>query len=304
MPRATLRVGARHLEYAGTVDTQVFLILGHPVAHSWSPVFQSAALRALGLDAVYLAADIAPAALPAALADLRTATVSGRLGGANVTVPHKRAVLPFLDELDDDARQTGAVNTIVCTPAAGRLWTGANTDVEGLRRSLDDAGVSLGSRPVVVVGAGGMARAAVAAAVRAGAPEVRVAARDARSATALWHEVAAASSGSLPRFVASGLDAAAARLLEGAGLLVQATSLGLGASDPSPLGLEAAPPDLFVFEAIYNPPETALLRAARARGLRCCNGLGMLVHQGAQALHRWTGADPPLAVMRRSVGLD
>ena len=299
MLRATLQVGRCRLEYAATTRTRVFLLLGHPVAHSLSPQLQSAALHALSLDAVYLAADIAPTDLPQALADLRAAGT--RVGGANVTVPHKRTVVPFLDALEADARLAGAVNTVVCAPDG---WRGANTDIEGLRRSLDDAGVVAAARPLVVLGAGGMARAAVVMALAAGASEVRVVARDPARAAALTDAIGAAWPGKLPRFVHAGLAAPPAGILDGASVLVQATSLGLARGDPSPMALVHPPPDLFVFEAVYTPAETALLRAARAAGLRCTNGLGMLVHQGARALHLWTGREPPLAVMRRSVGLD
>ncbi len=307
-----VEIADRRIVYSGTKSSKVFVLLGHPVVHSLSPRLQMAGLAALGLDAVYLAVDIVPERLPQALEDLRAGAVAQRIAGANVTSPHKQTVMRFMDAVDDTARMIGAVNTIVCSamPAqamgagTAAFWRGHNTDVDGLVASLGEHGVQMAGAPVLIVGAGGMARSAVVAALGAGAASVRVLARRADAARHMLDSIAAVWSGPLPLLAHGALAEPPPRFFDDAVLLVQTTSLGMKLQDPSPLSVQAAPPGLFVFEAIYRPAETALLRAARAAGLRCTNGLGMLVHQGGRSLHLWTGLAPPVDIMRRSVGLD
>ncbi len=302
-----LQLGPRSLRYAGGPSTRVFVLLGHPVAHSLSPVFQTAALRALDLDAVYLAVDLEAEHLPQALEALRQAAVAGRVGGANVTLPHKRAVLSHLQAMDETSRLAGAVNTLVpvrlLAPHQGMGWRGHNTDSAGLLQSLEEAGVSLAGVPVLVLGAGGMARAAVVAALGAGAASIRVLARRPERGRELLEAVGAVWPGKLPPCTHGPLDPAPADVFDAVAVLLQCTSLGLRAADPSPLSLRGAPPELFVFDAVYAPHPTALLREAQRTGLRHSDGLGMLLHQGARSLQLWTGLAPPLDVMRRSLGL-
>jgi len=300
-----LELAGRRIDYSGTEHSKVFVLLGHPVAHSLSPRFQTAAVAAMGLDAVYLAADILPERLPQAMQDLRAGVVAARIVGVNVTLPHKRTTLQYLDAVDDTARLAGAVNTLVCTAQPGAaVLRGHNTDVDGLATSLDEHRVRIAGAPVVILGAGGMARSAVVVALRAGAASVRVLARRGDAARDMLDSIAASWPGALPVLEHAELARVPPRWLDDAALLVQATSLGLEPEEPGPLSLAAAPPGMFVFEAIYRPAETALLRAARGAGLRSTNGLGMLVHQGALALRLWTGLEPPIDVMRSSVGLD
>ena len=302
-----LQLGPRSLAYAGGPSTRLFVLLGHPVAHSLSPLFQQAALGALALDAVYLAADIEAEHLPPVLAELRQAMASGRVGGANLTLPHKQSVLPHLHALEENARLAGAVNTLVAAPAlapgGGVGLRGHNTDIDGLRQCLDEAGVSLAGAVVLVLGAGGMARAAVVAALGAGAATVRVLARAPERARDLLASVAAVWPEALPPCAHGGLDPLPPGVLDDATVLVQCTSLGLQEDDPSPLSLRGAPPGLFVLDAVYAPQPTALLRDARQAGLRASDGLGLLLHQGARSLQLWTGLAPPLESMRRSLGL-
>lgn len=308
MSRCTVTVGGMEIPFEGTAATRVFLLLGHPVAHSLSPRFQGAALHALGLDAVYLPCDVAPEALPAAMASLRTAAAAGRLGGANVTLPHKSAVLPLLDDVDPQVRLAGACNSVIVaaaapSQAAPRLL-GYNTDVDGVLAVLESESVSVDGRPVVVLGSGGMARAASVAALRAGAAEVRVLSRSARRGRGMLEDLARGFGAAPARYRWAQMESVPSDYLDDAALLVQATSLGLDAHDPSPLSLQGAPAGLFVLETIYNPVTTAFLRAAQRARLRSSNGLGLLVAQGAAALRLWCSCEPPLQVMRRSVGLD
>jgi shikimate dehydrogenase len=305
----TIRIGAEAVPYEGSPATRLYVLLGSPVAHSLSPRLQTAALRAVGLDAAFVACEVAPHELPEALRRLRQAAEAGRVGGANVTVPHKTAVLALLDDLDDEARATGAVNTIriEAGPRAAAhdlRCVGHNTDVPGLVAALAEAGMELAGAHVVVLGAGGMARAAVRAALGQGAASIRVCSRSPWRAQEMLDDLAGAWTGRLPHLACAGLEAPAADLLHGAQVLIQATPLGLAPDDPSPVSLADAPADLGVFDSVYGAAETALVRQARARGLRAANGLGMLVHQGAAAFELWTGRRAPLAVMRRSVGLD
>ncbi len=275
---------------------QVYGILGWPVAHSRSPAMQEAAFRALGIDAVYVPFPVRPERLADAVAGLRALGIAG----ANVTLPHKEAVIALLDEVEPDARAIGAVNTIV---RSGDRLLGANTDAPGLVRALAEAGFEPKGTRAVVLGAGGAARAAVVGLARAGAALVTVAARRLDRAEALAEELAPVSGGTA--LAAADL----ARLGEAfaqADLVVQATSATLeGRAEAeafaASLPLDALPAQATVNDLVYEPRETAVLRRARARGLCTVDGLGMLLHQGAIAFERWTGRDAPLAAMRTTL---
>jgi len=265
-------------------STRVAAVLGHPVEHSRSPALHNAAYRALGIDAVYVALDVEPAAFDAALAGV---AALGFLG-VNVTVPHKAAALAACDEVDDVARLVGAVNTVVVRD--GRL-AGSNTDVFGFRRSLEEG---LGAAPAraVVLGAGGAARAAVVGLAELGA-SVRVVARD--------HARARPLLGLGAYEVAPWTAVALASALEGCDLVVDATPAGLSpaaeAAVPAPIPLEVLRAGAAVATLVYHR-DTALLAAARARGLRTMDGSGMLIHQAARAFTLMTGREAPLEVMR------
>jgi shikimate dehydrogenase len=270
------------------VMTLRVLLLAHPAGHSLSPAMQGAALRACGIDARYLALDVPPRALAEAVAGLRAPDVAG----ANVTIPHKRAVMPWLDGLTDVARAVGAVNTIVRTQ---RGLLGDNTDGEGFLRALAELGVTPAGLSTVVLGAGGAARAVTLALLQAGARVTihnRTRARAERLATdlAVHGAPAVAHDGVLEPAVRS------------ARLLVQATAAGMqgAAEGVSPLPEGVLPEEGAVVDLVYRPRETPLLARARAAGLSVQNGLPMLVHQGALAFERWFGRDAPVDVMRRA----
>lgn len=302
----SIQLAATPVTYAGDATTRVYVLLGHPVAHSRSPVMQTAALRAAGANAVYVACDVRPEELHEALRRLRVAAADGRIAGANVTVPHKQAVLSALEDLDPPARLAGAVNTLVITTfgsGAAVALRGANTDVAAVASALADLGRTLGGARLVVLGAGGMARATVAAALQAGAAEVCVCSRDPSHAQALLDGVTAGWRGRLPRLACAALDVGTHASLAGADVLVHATPLGLHAGDPLPIDLGGAPPHLVVLDTVYGEAPTPLVRSAQARGLRASDGLGLLAYQGAAAFALWTGLAPPLAVMRQALGL-
>jgi shikimate dehydrogenase len=207
--------------------------------------------------------------------------------------------MALLDEVDPHARAIGAVNTVA--RAAGR-WVGSNTDAPGLVRSLREAGVEPQGREVIVLGAGGAARAAVVGLCSAGAQRVSVCARRSEEAQRLASELGAICA---PASIRGGdLEADLAAALPSATLLIQATSATLGAAGAqfaAQLGLQRMPRGAAVCDLVYKPRQTAVLDHAAACGLQCVDGLGMLLHQGALAFERWTGMPAPVDIMRRAL---
>jgi shikimate dehydrogenase len=265
-------------------------LVGWPVAHSLSPPMQDAAFAACGLPWRYELWPTPPDALATTITGLRRVGVAG----ANVTVPHKTAVLPLLDDLSAAARRLGAVNTIVHD---GERLVGHNTDVTGFWAALEEAGgLNPGSR-AVVLGAGGAARA-VYWALHEHAVPTTVLARNVGAAAALL-TLTDRGDGQ-----AGTLDSITLRLaLEGATLLVNTTSAGMWPqADESPLppGM-TLPSSLLVYDLVYRPRRTRLLAQAAAAGCRTLDGLGMLLHQGAAAFTLWTGEPAPLTVMRAAL---
>lgn len=267
-------------------------LIGYPVAHSVSPAFQQAAFDALGIDARYERWLTEEQEIPDRLALLRGPPYLG----ANVTVPHKERVVELLDELEPAARQAGAVNTIV--QRGGRLL-GANTDVEGFIRALRERGGfdPRGAR-VLILGAGGAARAVAFALAEAGAVQIRVANRHHARAARLVDDLRPKSA---PRLEAVSWNAATTNFeLRSADLLVHCTTLGLAGSpqaSSSPIADGALHPEIFVCDIVANPLVTPLMRQAVAAGAPHLGGLPMLVYTGAAAFERWTGRQAPVDVM-------
>lgn len=273
--------------------TGVVGIVGHPVSHSLSPRMHNAAFAAQGLDMVYLAFDVAPEALPDAVAGLRALDFRG----VNVTIPHKTAVLDLLDSVEETAGRVGAVNTIVND---GGVLVGHNTDLSGFGAALR------GLRPegamglsCFVAGAGGAARAVVAALIAGGARSIRVCNRTVTRAEALC--AAASTWGATECVVVSEEEAAAAAAASD--LLVNATSVGLTSSVKD----SAVPVDILsnhhiVVDLVYAPGLTMLVREARARGATAIDGKEMLVMQAAGSYQLWTGRPAPVDIMRDIIG--
>jgi shikimate dehydrogenase len=290
--------------------TQVYGVFGWPVAHSRSPAMHNAAFAALGLDAVYVPLAIPPERLRHAV----EATSALGLHGFNVTLPHKTTIMPLLASIEPSARAIGAVNTVV---RDGARLVGTNTDAEGLARSLREANVVLQGADVVLLGAGGAARAAVLGLADAGAARICIAARKLEQAQALASSLATHTPATALRacVLDHSLDGTAPALRGSASLevafgsatlLVQATSATLGDTAAAQafaaaLPLEALPRSAVVCDLVYKPLETTLLARARTDGLRCVDGLGMLLHQGALAFERWTGKPAPLEAMRSAL---
>ena len=266
-------------------------IIGFPVRHSISPLFQQAALDYLGIDATYEAWEVAPEALGPLVQGLRRPQVLG----INVTVPHKEAVVSYLDDLDDWASQAGSVNTVV--NRGGRL-SGHNTDGHGFLRALQgEAGFDPAGRRVLVIGAGGAARGVALALVRSGVGQLTIANRTPSRAQVLVEN--AQSRGISARAIPLEGEPLA-RAAGQAELIVNCTSMGMahGPDEPgTPLPWEAIAPTALVYDLVYNPLETPLLRAAARAGARCLGGIAMLVYQGAASFEMWTGQKAPVQVM-------
>lgn len=286
-------------------------LIGYPTGHSRSPAMQQAAFDALGIGARYELWETPPKKLAGRVAALRE---PGMLG-ANVTIPYKSAVVPLLDYVVPDAmRHVGVVNTIGREEtSAGVRLVGYNTDFLGLRRVLREHEAWIAGRRMLVLGAGGAAQAALGVAALEGA-EVWVAARRVKAARAALENLWRREHGEAPdtafpsEWQARGLDladeAALARVLPDIGVLVNATPVGTRDPEAIPLParlLRRLAAGAFVFDMVYNPPETALVRAARSTGRRATGGLSMLLYQGAEAFTLWTHHEAPLRVMRAAL---
>ncbi len=277
-------------------QTNLVGLIGDPVDHSRSPVMHNAAFRALKMPWVYLAFPVRGDRVGDAVAGLRALG----LAGVNVTIPHKESVLPLLDTISPRARTCGAVNTIVLR--RGRL-RGENTDVLGLERDWGDLDVAPRLAKAVVLGAGGSARAAVVALAKR-SRTVLVAARRVEQAEALVGDLRSAVRARLEAVALARLAPAAPEAVDrlaGAGLIVNATPVGMRGEPFLPFAFAAAPPDCFFYDLIYTSRRTPFLEAAAHVGHRGANGEGMLLHQGAAAFELWTGVEPPLDVMRRAL---
>jgi shikimate dehydrogenase len=256
-------------------------LIGWPVEHSRSPVMHNAAFAALGLDWRYILLPIPLDQLTAVVARIR----SGELQGANVTIPHKQAVMAYLDAIDPAAQAVGAVNTIV--KQEERL-IGFNTDTFGFKRSLIETGCAIKDQPCAILGAGGSARAVVYVLHELGARST-VYARDVEKARAVHAD-------SRPLGTLSEIDPATK-------LIVNTTPVGLSPnSEASPWPDDLPlPKNALIFDLLNNPARTKFMRQAEQAGLRAINGWDMLVYQGAAAFAKWTGIEPPVDVMKRAL---
>lgn len=280
--------------HAITGKTSLVGVMGWPVEHSLSPHMHNAAFAALGLDWAYVPLSVRPENLEPALKGLAGLSFKG----TNVTIPHKQAVMRYMDELSDAARITGAVNTIQLRD--GKFF-GYNTDAIGFIHALQEARYDPKGMRVAVLGAGGAARAVVFALVRAGADSVIVLNRTAKRGSFLVDDLAAAFPGSSLRFETLTPEALAA-LDEKVDLVVNSTSVGMHPNvEDSPWSVEVPMPAKIIYcDLVYTPLETVFLSHARAAGATTIDGLGMLVHQGAFAFKKWTGHDAPVEVMRQA----
>lgn len=256
-------------------------LIGWPVEHSRSPAMHNAAFEALGLEWRYILLPTSLDQLAAVVARIR----SGELRGANVTIPHKQAVMAYLDDIDPAAQAVGAVNTIVNHD--NRL-IGFNTDTLGFKRALIETGVEVANQPCAVLGAGGSARAVVYVLHELGA-HVTVYARDVEKARAVHAD--------------SRLLGALGQIDPAMKLIVNTTPIGLSPNiDASPWPDDLPlPQNALIFDLLNNPACTKFMQQAGRAGLRAVNGWNMLVYQGAAAFAKWTGIEPPADVMKHAL---
>ncbi len=269
--------------------TGILGICGHPVGHSLSPAMQNEALKACGLNCVYVPFDVPPEHIGQAVQALRALGILG----VNVTVPHKTAVMPFLDQLDRSARLAGAVNVIANQQG---VLTGYNTDGAGLVRSLkEDLNVIVSGKRIMIIGAGGAARGAVAALCDAGCRRISISNRSRERADLLAEMITVTW---------PGVDGAVvtpdhfSQELASADLLINTTTLGMRGEAVPGLNLSDLPLSAAVYDMVYAPSRTPLLQEAESRGIAWANGLGMLAAQGELAFEIWTGCQAPAGLMK------
>lgn len=273
--------------------TGVMCIIGNPVGHSLSPIMQNAAFAASHLDYVYVPFAVTPENLERAVIGLKALGVCG----FNVTIPHKTAIIPFLDRLDESAESAGAVNTVQLN---GSVAIGYNTDGDGLVDSLStDLGFYAGEDQILVIGAGGAARGAIAALCRSGAKRILVCNRSVENARRVMLDMNI-------RYPETRIDVVSPNhmsetYLGSTSLLLNTTSLGMNGERIEGINLAALPGYAKVYDMVYSSSGTPLVTEASASGLRAVNGIGMLVAQGERAFEIWTGQRPPEGVMRQAL---
>ena len=263
--------------------TRLIGVLGNPVAHSYSPAMHNAAVEHLGLDLVYVPMKVETRGVEACLRAIRELDFLG----VNVTIPHKQAVIPHLDEISEISRLIGAVNTIV-RREDGKLF-GTTTDPEGFLAGFREAGHDFDGKSVAILGNGGTARTLAFALLSMAKPKrVLLAARDASKSEGLAREIHSRLDRNLEI-----ADLKDSKLLSEFDVLVNTTPVGMFPKiGESPLPPEAFRSGQIVYDLIYNPEETVLMRDAKTRDCRTVNGLGMLVHQGVASFRLWTGLNP------------
>ena len=274
-----------------TGKTKIVGVIGDPVEHSRSPQMHNAAFEELGLNYVYVPFHIPPDALPAAIEGFKAINVVG----LNVTIPHKQAVIPFLDEVSRDVELIGAVNTL--TFQKGRI-KGDNTDGLGFLEGMRETGFELTQgESALVIGAGGSARAVIVALTSIGLETIFVANRTTSKAIKLAEDLSDTIGTSIHGI---GLDdAQLADIVDRVALVVNTASVGMDISRPPLIHTEWLRPQTAVYDIVYTPPETRLLLEAAERGCHTIQGLGMLVHQGAIAFEKWTKTAPPVKTMKQ-----
>jgi shikimate dehydrogenase len=270
-------------------------VIGHPLTHSISPAIFKAAFDAAGIDATYEAWDTEPDVLQGRIDALRGSDFLG----ANVTIPHKTAVVPMLDSASDLASTAGAVNTIVHSD--GKL-VGHNTDVAGFSRTLrEDAGFDAKGKRTMLLGSGGAARAVALALMQMNPSVIYVVSRRPNKIDAMVVSLKKGTPAGTTLSWAYWGDGSYLRSLNEADLIVNATPIGVAGSDTagqSPIPAELIQPKTTVFDLVYNPMETPFVAAAKSRGAKAISGLGMLVYQAAESFKLWTAQDPNIPAMR------
>ena len=269
-----------------------FAVIGDPIAHSLSPVMHNAALKSLELEGIYTAERVPLEELPQFAEYARK-----NLNGFNITVPHKKNIIPLLDGITEAAAFADSVNTV--TVKDGKLL-GDSTDGYGLETALFEAfGLPVCGANIVFIGCGGAAHAAATYFAMRGAARIAILNRSLDKAEDLAGKLKAKYPAIIAEAYSINDEQAIREAMNGAQIAIQCTSLGLKPEDPAPIPPELLPDGICYYDTIYK--RTALYRAAEAKGLRCAAGLGMLLHQGARSLEIWTGRKAPVEVMRTAL---
>ena len=272
--------------------SDIYGVIGDPIEHSLSPRMHNAAFKKLGLNCVYLPFRVAPEDLKSAMTGMRALNIRG----FNVILPHKTAIIKFLDELDEAAQEIGAVNTILNDE--GRL-IGYNTDGLGAARALEGQHQDPSNKRIVLIGAGGAARA-IAFTLARRARSILILNRTKHLAVILAKDIEQRLGKKILARSLAGNSLLEA--LQGADILINATSVGMYPRTGQTVATrKVLHSGMVVFDIVYNPVKTMLLREAEAAGAKAITGVGMLVHQGAEAFKIWTNHSPPIEVMRRAV---
>lgn len=274
--------------------TTPFAVLGHPIGHTLSPVMHNASIEALGMDAIYVAFDVAPEKL---IDTLGTMADMG-FGGVNLTIPHKEVAFNGIDDLDESARRLGSVNTVEFRTEGLR---GHSTDGRGFVLAFEEAfQAGLNGRSVFVLGSGGAGRAVAITAAAEGAGRIVVTDLDEERPARVKDEIKELFPSVTVELVAPDPDAWRESCRE-ADTVLQATPVGMKEDDESLLQPDAFRDGQLVFDLIYMYPETTFMKAAAGGGARTANGLGMLLHQGAYSFTIWTGKQAAVEVMRKAL---
>lgn len=276
-----------------TGKTKIVGVIGDPVEHTCSPQMHNAAFSEIGLDYVYVPFHVRPTDLRVALEGFKAC----RIIGVNVTVPYKQRVIPFLDQISQEAALIGAANTLIFKQ--GKI-TGENTDASGFLLAMKHAGHEVPRNgSAIVIGAGGSARAIAVALAREKLQSIVIANRTTSKAVALAADLADKTSAEI---LGMGIDdARLPNAVSMSQLIVNTASASMDFSHPLLIQPEWLTPQSIVYDIIYTPPETRLLKAASTQGCHTIGGLGMLLYQGAIAFEKWTRVSPPIDVMRRAL---
>ncbi len=272
-------------------ETKVLGLIGDPVEHSISPPMHNACFVEEELDYVYVAFKVERGGLPDAIGGIKSMGIEG----VNVTIPHKSAVMKYLDEVRENARRIGAVNTV---KREGEKLTGYNTDGIGVLESLKNRIGKVGNKSVLLLGAGGAARAIAFTLAEAGA-DMFISNRTASKAENLSSDVKEKTGVDLRTIPQERRDLA--KIIEDVDVLINSTSVGMHPNeDETPVEASLMHEGLTVMDIVYNPLRTRLLKEAESAGAKTIDGLGMLVYQGAASFEIWTGITPPIETMKRA----
>jgi len=275
-----------------TAHTEILCVIGHPIEHSMSPTMHNAAIQELGIDFVYVAYDIHPDNLEKAVQGFRALDIKG----INVTLPHKETIMKYLDEIDPIAEKMGAINTI--KNEDGYL-KGRNTDADGAKKSLLDAGCKISGKKILMLGSGGVARA-LCYILSEEAEKIVLTDIIEERAINLAKEVKDKMNAEVIGKLSS--ETNVKEEIKDTDILINATPLGMYPKDnASPISKELLHSNLFVFDVVYNPLETKLMREAAEIGCKTLGGLDMLVNQGVLAFEWWTGKSPNSALMKNKI---